>query len=487
MAKLVVILRSCCRLPAAGGLLPAVCCRLPAACCLLALVALGSSAGLDSASPQQRAASQNHVVIISIDGFPGWALEDPRLPVPTLRALAAKGALAKGMRPVNPSVTWPNHTSMVTGVTPAKHGVLFNGLLVREPGVPPRIEPWRDKKEMVRVRTLYDAAYEKGMTTAQVDWVAIYNAPTITWEFRERPENNRQIGPELVKAGLLTQKELDDFASGNILWRDHVWTTAAEHILRKHKPNLLLYHLLNLDSTHHRYGPRTPAGMTAMGWADAQVARILRAIEASGLAPRTTVFVLSDHGFKLVKRQIRPNVAFLKAGLLKAEGTKITSTQAYSVPEGGSALVYVTVPDPTGEILKRARQALAGIEGIDEVVEPSQFAKFGLPLPSENEQMGALFLIPKDGYAFTGAVGDDVVVDAPPANLGAHGYVSNDPDMLALFVAAGRGIKPGTTLDVIENVDVAPTAARLLGVDLGKVDGRVLTEILAAPTPTGRK
>ena len=444
---------------------------------LVALVVLPAAL---LAQPRQPAGSARHVVMISIDGFPGWALDDPRLPVPTLRRLAARGAVAKGMRPVNPSVTWPNHTSMVTGVTPAKHGVLFNGMLIREPGVAPRIEPWRDKNDMVRARTLYDAAHERGMTTAQVDWVAIYNAPTITWEFRERPEANRQIGPELVKAGLMSQKELDEFQTGNILWKDHIWTTAAEHILRRHRPNLLLFHLLNLDSTHHRYGPRTPAGMTAMAWADAQVARIVRAIEEAGLAPRTTIFVLSDHGFRLVKRQIRPNAAFLKAGLLKAEQGKIASTQAYSVPEGGSAMVYVTVPDASGEILTRAKQALASVEGIARIVEPPDFASFGLPLPSDNDQMGALFLIPKDGYSFTGAIGDEVVVDAPPASLGAHGYIGTDPEMLSLFIASGRGIKPGVTLDVIDNVDVAPTAARLLGIDLGKVDGRVLTEILAA-------
>src|SRR5688500_12944548 len=110
---------------------------------VLTLVVL--PAALLVAQPRQPAGSARHVVIISIDGFPGWALDDPRLPVPTLRRLAAQGAVAKGMRPVNPSVTWPNHTSMVTGVTPSKHGVLFNGMLIREPGIPPRIEPWRDK------------------------------------------------------------------------------------------------------------------------------------------------------------------------------------------------------------------------------------------------------------------------------------------------------------------------------------------------------
>lgn len=419
----------------------------------------------------------NHVVIISLDGFPASALEDSRLPLPNLRRLAARGAVAKGMRPVNPSVTWPNHTTMVTGVHPAKHGVIFNGVLVREPALPARTE-WRDKKEMVRVPTLYDVAYASGLTTAQVDWVAIQNAPTITWEFRERPEPNGQVAQELVKAGVLSQEDVEKFASGNILWRDYVWTEAASHILRTHRPNLLLYHLLNLDSTHHRYGPRTPAALNTMAYLDTQVGRVMETIESSGLAERTTVFVVSDHGFKLVKRQIRPNVAFQKAGLVKADQGKATAAEAWSVPEGGSAIVYVTAPDPSGEILAKARKALDGIEGIDRIVEPKDFAALGLPLPSANPQMGALFLTAKDGYAFTAAVGDDAVVDAPAGSLGAHGYVTTDPEMLALFVAVGRGIRPGAKLDIIETIDLAPTAARLLGLELPNVDGRVLKEIL---------
>lgn len=419
-------------------------------------------------------------MIITLDGFGGWALDDPHLPLPTLRKLAAQGAVAKGMRPVNPTVTWPNHTSIVTGVTPAKHGVLFNGTLIREAGVAPRIEPWIDKKEMVRVETLYDAAHARGLTTAQVDWVAIYNAPTITWEFRERPPTGGggAIAAEMVKAGLVTQADVDTFSSQNIIFRDDVWTKAANHILKQHRPNLLLFHLLTLDSIQHRYGPRTPAAMATMALLDSQVASVVRTLEETGLAATTTLFILSDHGFKVVKRQILPNAAFLKAGLLEATDGQIGKTQAYVVPEGGSALVYITVPDPSGDILAKTRQALAGIEGIDKVIEPADYATYGLPLPSANDQMGALFLTAKEGYAFSGAAGAQVVIDAPDGSLGAHGYVSSDPDLQSLFIASGRGIKPGVTLETIDNLDIAPTAARLLGLELQGVDGKVLTQIL---------
>jgi len=448
------------------------------------LLALATVVDMGARQPPANAAA-NRVVIISLDGFAGWALDDPYLPVPTLRRLAAAGAVAKGMRPVNPSVTWPNHTSLVTGVTPARHGVLFNGSLIRQPGVAPRIEPWLDKTEMVRGETLYDIAHARGMTTAQVDWVAIYNAPTITWEFRERPPagGGGAIAAEMVKAGLVSQEEVDTFATRNILFKDLVWTRAAVHILREHRPNLLLFHLLALDSTQHRYGPRTPAAMTSMALLDTQVGAVVRTLEETGLAASTTIFVVSDHGFKAVKRQILPNAAFLKAGLLDVVDGKVGTTRAYAVPEGGTAMVYVTVPDPSGDLLAQAKRAIAGVEGIDKIIEPAAFAEYGLPLPSENAQMGALFLTAKEGYAFAGAVGAEVVIDAPEGSRGTHGYVSTDPDLQALFIASGRGITPGVTLDSVASVDVAPTAARLLGFELANPDGRVLTEVLVGGRP----
>jgi predicted AlkP superfamily pyrophosphatase or phosphodiesterase len=445
---------------------------------LLAVLLCALAATLVVSAQQQPPAGAGRVVIISLDGFAGWALDDPHLPAPTLRALAAKGATAKGMRPVNPTVTWPNHTSMVTGVTPARHGVLFNGSLIREPGAVPRIEPWRDKGQMVRARTLYDAAHERGLTTAQVDWVAIHNAPTITWEFPERPDPKGRVARELVEAGTISEEDLAAFASRNIVFRDHIWTAAATHIIRRHRPHLLLFHLLNLDSTQHRYGPRTPAALTTMAHADSQVAKVMAALEETGLMPETTVFVVSDHGFKLVKRQVRPNAAFRRAGLLQVQDGKAIQPQAWLVSEGGTAMVYVTVPDPDGAILARVRQALAGLEGIDRIVEPAEYAALGLPLPQDDEQMGALFLTAKESYSFSAAAEDPVVVDAAPGSLGAHGYVASDPDLRALFIAAGRGIKAGVALESVDTIDLAPTAARLLGVELKDVQGRVLTEIL---------
>ena len=71
------------------------------------------------------------------------------------------------------------------------------------------------------------------------------------------------------------------------------------------------------------------------------------------MLPRTTFVIVSDHGFKRVKRQINPNVALAKAGLVQVTDGKATQAEAWVMPEGGIALAYVTVPDPDGSRLAR--------------------------------------------------------------------------------------------------------------------------------------
>src|ERR1700738_1342631 len=76
-------------------------------------------------------ARDRHVIVISLDGFPNYALNDPTVPLPVLRKLIREGASADGLKSVTPTVTWPNHTAIVTGVDAARHGVIYNGMPVR--------------------------------------------------------------------------------------------------------------------------------------------------------------------------------------------------------------------------------------------------------------------------------------------------------------------------------------------------------------------
>ena len=251
------------------------------------------------ASPGATAPSKRMVIVISLDGFPAYALDDPRLPIPTLRRLTREGAVATSMKPVNPTVTWPNHTAIVTGVDASQHGVLYNGLLtIPSSGTMPTVEPWRDKDEMVHAPTIYDIAHNAGLTTAQVDWVAIYKAKTITWQFPEIPDLTGEIEKKLINDGTVTAEQLRTFEDSSQAWQDRMWTAAAEKILEEHKPNLLLFHLLTGDDTNHEYGPMSHASVTAMAFLDDRVKEIVQLLERTGLARNATLLIVSDHGFR---------------------------------------------------------------------------------------------------------------------------------------------------------------------------------------------
>ena len=409
------------------------------------------------------------VVVISLDGFPAYALQDPRTPVPTLRKLIAQGAIARHMTTVNPTVTWPNHTSIVTGVEASRHGLLVNGTITRTGAWPPvKVEPWLPKEGMVHAPTVYDVAHRSGLTTAQVDWVAIKSAPAITWEFPEIPSVDGAIEREMIARHLIDVDLVQQFGKQNILRRDEVWTDAAIDIIREHKPNLLLYHLLSLDSVHHTYGPNSLAATTAMAFLDGCVARLLDGIRSAGLENQTTVIVVSDHGFKQVKTQVNVNAAIADAGL---------SDQAYALPEGGFALVYAK-PEGGPATVKTLRDRLASIDGV-EVAGPERYASLGLPDPQKDPQMADLFLIAKPGYSFANSKGGAVSVPVISTS-GSHGYVNSDPEMDAIFIASGAGIRANCVVDRVRNLDVAPTIAALLGIHMPTdIQGHVLSEILA--------
>lgn len=124
---------------------------------------------------------------------------------------------------------------------------------------------------------------------------------------------------------------------------------------------------------------------------------------------------------------------------------------------------------------------LAGIQGIDRVLGPSEFAALRLPGPEGSAQAGDLLLIAQAGYTFSNESFDDNPLIDLPISLGSHGYLASEPEMNGVLVAWGRGIKPGANLRQANNVDVAPTIAALFGLTMTNVEGRVLREFLAEP------
>jgi predicted AlkP superfamily pyrophosphatase or phosphodiesterase len=437
--------------------------------CLFALFFLAPLADAQSA-PHKK------VIVISLDGFPAYALEDPRLPIPTLRKLMHEGSYG-AMRPINPTVTWPNHTAMVTGVDAARHHVLFNGLLEwktdAQTGAPVGIEPWRDKDVMVHAPTVYDLAHDAGLTTAQVDWVAIYNARTITWKFPEVPDPAGQIEGDLIAQGVATAPQLKDYDDSSAAWRDQVWTDAAVDILDKHHPDLLLLHLLCLDSLNHEYGPMSEPSTMSMAFLDGQVKRVVDAALRDGDAGSTTILIVSDHGFRTIHHAMHANVLLKEQALIGKPGE---APAAWVIPEGGSAMVYLPNSAQKAELASRLRALFANTEGVDHVFEPKDYATIGFPSRTESDQSPDLFLTARPDYAF--ASGEDGPFLTNTEQGGTHGYLNSDDKMRAIFVAWGAGVRSGVQLGTIPNVDVAPTIAALLGLKMTNIEGVPLTAIL---------
>lgn len=427
-------------------------------------------------------AKERHVVVICVDGLPAALFDDPVASMPTIRGLAAKGVRAKGMIVSNPSVTWPNHTSLTTGVRPEKHGVLFNGVLERTGlGLPVKVNPRKDKSELIQVGTIYDALHKQGLTAAAINWPCTRNATSLIANFPDVPEAFDHTTPQLIaemkQAGLLTDRDIKDFGKLSGPARDRIWTNAVCHCIRKHKPNLVLFHPLNVDGTHHKYGPQTPAGYTAVALADTLVHDVVRAIDEAGIREQTTIFIVSDHGFMAIPKTIQPNVVLRQAGLLTVQGTAIDSARAQVIPEGGIGMLYLTVPDQLEADRKKIIDLFKDREGVAAILTPEEFSKYGLPQPREYPQMADLILVAKDGYGVgAAATGEDFVIKSE-ATLGTHGFLSTNPKMNATFIASGASIREGETMEVVENIDLSPTIAHLLQVDF-TADGKLVTPAL---------
>src|SRR6476660_3085253 len=124
-----------------------------------------------------------HVVLVSLDGLAASYLDDPRADMPTLRKLAKAGASAKGMVTSFPSVTWPSHTSLITGVQPGKHGVIGNSVWSRklDRQVTYIGDPELTKAEAIKVPTLYDVAHKAGLKCGGVIWPCSTAADSLNW------------------------------------------------------------------------------------------------------------------------------------------------------------------------------------------------------------------------------------------------------------------------------------------------------------------
>jgi predicted AlkP superfamily pyrophosphatase or phosphodiesterase len=425
-------------------------------------------------------------IVISIDGFAGFYWDDPAVRVPTLRRLAERGVVAPRMETVYPSTTWPTHVSLMTGVSPARHGVVGNYILNRASGQPEDLsgDPVYDAPRLLRAPTVYDLAHAAGLRTAAIDWPATRHCPSLDWclpFFKDQAvfekETPAGVWQELGRLGFPLERQGEWAQLPKRFLKDAMVADLAAHVALQHRPDLLLVHFLCADSLQHLHGPRSPEAYWAIEYIDGLIARFLSTLPADELRERTALFVVSDHGFLPVGQEVRPNVRLRQLGLLRVDAQGRADGEARFVTNHGSGYLYLR----GGNCESRA-QALAselgGLDGVARVWAGADYAALGLPTPAENPLVGDVMLEAAVGWSFGDeARGDDLV--GPPRYRGNHGYLPSHADNAAFFLAAGPGLARGRRLEMVRSRDVAPTLANVLGIAMPETEGRML-EIFTA-------
>ena len=433
-------------------------------------------------------ASDHLVILISVDGFAHYYFDDPKARIPTIRKLATEGARAKRMECSYPTVTWTNHTTLVTGVTPGKHGVIGNDYFDRKELKKVALipDPIFNKDEIVRTPTIYDVAKQAGLTTAGVCWPASRGAKTLDWTVPD--VFDQQIFEQYSTPALLTEaraegipyeKQMEWCKAGNAgkPQRDFMYATLATHIIKTKKPNFLALHLVSVDALEHATGRSSPEDYWALNDSDNRVRDLVEAVEAAGMKDKTTFIVTADHGFMSYTKTVNPNALIRREGLLKSLGTKLSpGSQVYAMGQGGGCFIYVLDQANRQGLIADLKPKLAAMEGVSFVSDNP--ADVGHISATEDAREPDLFLSAKDGYSFSDSLADSKDVSEATEVKGSHGYLHTEDQLGGSFIMSGAGVKPGVVIDAIKNLDVAPTMAKLLGLEMKNVDGRVLTEAL---------
>jgi predicted AlkP superfamily pyrophosphatase or phosphodiesterase len=428
------------------------------------------------------------VILISVDGLASFYLDDPRAEMPTIRALAEAGVRAARMKASAPTVTWPNHTTLVTGMTPARHGVVGNDYFdrARRKTVILISDPEYDKEQLVRVPTIYDLAKARGLSTAAIRWPATRNAKALDWTLPDVFSDellHRFTTPSLMaeckQAGIWSESDVIRYGQRELrVVSDDMCTRVFNFILRKHHPSLALLHLTHVDSVEHLKGPRTPEAYAAIKAADEQVRQVWDEVKRD-YPGQATVMIVSDHGFSPVERLILPNVALRDAKLVDVKAGKAEGGAVHIVNQGGAALLYVLDSSHKDAVISQVQRLFAGVEGVDKVIGPEELKLHGLAKPQDDPRSPDVVLFAREGYCFDETASGSALT-VPRRDLrGMHGHDENLPCMYATFIAWGAGIKRRTTLEEIQNTDVAPTIAHLLNLPLTGADGKALAAALA--------
>jgi predicted AlkP superfamily pyrophosphatase or phosphodiesterase len=392
---------------------------------------LAASAFGDAATPEH-----HKLLVLSVDGLDWRYLRDRDrlgLRIPHLRRMLQEGGYAQGVIGVWPTITWPSHTSLITGVRPDQHGILGNRRPKSEGG------DYYWTVDLLKAPTLWQAASQHGLTTASVTWPVTVNA-SINFDLPEYFQRRNGGSMDLLSvAGKSTPGLADEIAraypSFPQQWVDDRTRTLATLFLLKQKaPDLLLVHFVDLDSEEHDQGPFETNANAVLEWTDELIGEILSALPAS-----YQFALVSDHGFERVDRTVNLSALLEKE---KVQGTVH--------PMGG---IVVTKDEAVAQFLRQARQIPANFIGREipheELVQYAPDLKDSLAAfePAEHTMFG-----PTKNGEFS----------RPPYEKGNHGFWPLRADYRSVFVLYGPGVRH-TAEPEMQMLDIAGRLASCLG------------------------
>jgi predicted AlkP superfamily pyrophosphatase or phosphodiesterase len=411
------------------------------------------------------------LLMISVDGLkPEYVLDADAhgLKIPFLRELLRDGAYARGVNGVWPTVTYPSHTTLLTGVSPAEHGI-YNNLEFDPKNT--YANAWYWYAQQIRVPTLWQAAHEAGLSTASIGWPVSVGAADVDFLIPEYWRVARLTDVDASDALLMAalsrpadllqkmQARVGPYMRGNDPSPpgDEIKTRYALDILKIQKPKFMTIHLSSLDEQQHGHGPFSPEANRDLEVIDGQLARLFAAARAND--SKAIAVVVSDHGFVHISHKVNLMQPFMRAGLIQAGG------DWKAQPWSGSGMAAVMLRDPAdSQTQSQVRDLLRSLQadpnnGIAEVLEHDAIAKRGA-FPE-----AAFLVIMKLGfYALADATSP--LLSEIPGTLGSHGFSPDYPEMRAAFFIAGPGIAHHRDLGLIDMRQIAPTLAQLLNVRL---------------------
>ncbi|GEO07823.1 alkaline phosphatase family protein [Segetibacter aerophilus] len=417
---------------------------------------------------QLRSQQVKHVILITIDGFRPDFYLDEKWDAPNIRGLMKDGAHTKGMNSVFPSMTYPSHTTIVTGVQPVKHSIYYNNMF--EPTGSTGKIYWNTSQ--IKTPTLWGAAQAKGLKATALFWPVSADAP-VSYNIPDIGSMGEGVREQYSKPeGFVNTIKKEVFnGAEKVEWgKDENVAKIAAYVIKKDKPNLMTIHFFWVDHIEHQEGREGDVLKAAVKDADQAVGIVINALKEEGIWNNTVLIVTGDHGFVDVKTNVSPNVWLAKAGLLTDIKKDDWKAQFYTV--GGSAYLYLKDKNDS-KTLDQVKEMLSKLpeeeKKLFKIIDRRQLDAAGA-----NPEV-ALALTGENGASFGNAATGDAT---KRGKGGAHGYFPDFHEIQTGFVAFGPGIKKGGVIPVMNVRDIAPAVSKLLGFSFPSAESKIPAGLL---------